>query len=212
MKKKILFIGAHFDDVEIGCGGSIKKFIKLGHKIKILVISHSEIRNIKNNKIIRDRIVAKNEFLNSTKILGVKKFKVLNFETNNILYNDKLISKIREEIDSFKPNMVFTHWNKDIHQDHKAISEASLSACRHIESILMYQSNNYIGDENFNANLYIDISKFFKYKLKAIKCYKTEMKRVKNKWLNQIKNKDNNNGSLINVKFAENFKVIKLNY
>ena len=190
----------------------IKKFIKLGHKIKILVISHSEIRDIKNNKIIRDKIVAKNEFLNSTKILGVKNFKLLNFETNNILYNDKLISKIREEIDSFKPNMVFTHWNKDVHQDHKAISEASLSACRHIESILMYQSNNYIGDENFNANLYIDISKFFKYKLKAIKCYKSEMKRVKNKWLNQIRSKDNNNGSLINVKFAENFKVVKLNY
>ena len=55
MKKKILFIGAHFDDVELGCGGTIKKFNKLGYKTKIFVISHSEIREIKNNKILRDK-------------------------------------------------------------------------------------------------------------------------------------------------------------
>ena len=176
MKKKILFIRAHFDDVELGCGGTIKKFNKLGYKTKIFVISHSEIREIKNNKILRDKTTAKKEFLKSMKILGVKKFKLLNFETNKILYNDKLISIIREEIDIFKPDMAFIHWNKDIHQDHKAISEATLSACRHVSSILMYQSNNYIGEESFNANLYIDISHYFNHKLNAIKCYKSELK------------------------------------
>lgn len=212
MKKKILFIGAHYDDVELGCGGSIKKFNKFGHKTKILVISNSEIRDIKNNKILRSKISAKKEFLKSIKILGVSKFDNLNFDTNKIEFNDKLISKIRQQINDFKPNIVFTHWNKDVHQDHKAISEATLSASRHVESLLMYESNNYLGDEIFNGNLFIDTSEYFKYKLDAIKCYETELKRVKNKWISQIKSKDSVSGSFINSQYAEKFKVIKLNY
>ena len=46
MKKKILFIGAHFDDVELGCGGTIKYFTKSNHNVKILILSNSEIKNL----------------------------------------------------------------------------------------------------------------------------------------------------------------------
>lgn len=212
MKKKILFIGAHFDDVELGCGGSIKNFTKKKYSIKILVLTHSEIVNIQNNSIIRDKLQAKKEFLNSIKILGVKKYQLLDFKTNKIEFNDKLISKIRKEIDIFKPDIIFTHWDKDAHQDHRAIGQATLSAGRHVPSILMYQSNNYISEEFFNGNLFIDISKSFKDKIKSIKCYKTELKRVKNNWIKKVRLKDNQNGLKIKVKYAENFKVIKLLY
>ena len=212
MKKKILLIGAHFDDVELGCAGTIKYFTKNKHIVKVLILSNSEIKSIKNKKIIRDKNIARKEFLNSIKILGVKKYKLLDFITNKIIFNDNLISKIRSEIDIFKPNLIFTHWDKDAHQDHRAIGQATLSAGRHISSILMYQSNNYISEEDFNGNLFFDISKFFKDKIRSIKCYKTELKRVKNKWLDKVKTKDRENGNKINVKYAENFKIIKLLY
>ena len=212
MKKKILFIGAHFDDVELGCGGTIKYFTKSNHNVKILILSNSEIKNLSDKVIVRDRNKAKQEFLNSIKILAVKKFKLLNFKTNQIEFNDELISKIRFEIDDFKPDLIFTHWDKDAHQDHRSIGQATLSAGRHTSSILMYQSNNYISEEEFNGNLFIDISKYFNHKIKSIKCYKTELKRVKNKWISKIKNKNLENGNKINDKYAENFKVIKLLY
>ena len=212
MKKKILFIGAHFDDVELGCGGTIKLFIKKKYNVKILILTNSEIKSLEKNSIIRDKKKAKKEFLSSIKVLGVKNYKLLDFETNSVIFNDKLISKIRAEIDEFKPNLIFTHWEKDAHQDHRAIGQATLSAGRHIPSILMYQSNNYISEEDFNGNLFIDISKNFKDKIKSIKCYKTELNRVKNAWINKVKTKDSENGNKINVKYAENFKVIKLLY
>ena len=212
MKKKILFIGAHFDDVELGCGGTIKYFTKKKDIVKILVVSNSEIKNIKNKNIIRNKNKAKQEFLKSITVLSVKDFSLLNFKTNAIEFNDKLISQIRNEIDNFKPHLIFTHWDKDVHQDHRAIGQATLSAGRHVKSILMYQSNNYISEEEFNGNLFIDISKYFNHKIKSIKCYKSELKRVNNNWLSKIKSKNMENGNKINVKFAENFKVIKLLY
>ncbi len=166
MKKKVLFIGAHFDDIELACAGTILEFIKLRYTIKILIISNSEIKSIENKKILRNKITAKKEFLNSMKILGVKNYKLLDFETNNIIFEDKLIKNIREQIDYFRPNIIFTHWEKDAHQDHRAIGQATLSAGRHVNSIIMYQSNNYISEESFNGNLFVDTSKHFKKKNK----------------------------------------------
>ena len=212
MKKKILFIGAHFDDVELGCGGTILNFVKKKYDVKILILTNSEIKNINDNSIVRSKLTAKKEFLNSIKVLGVKKFKLLDFVTNEIQFNDKLIFKIRKEIDSFKPEMIFTHWNKDVHQDHRAIGQATLSSGRHISSILMYQSNDYISEETFNGNMFIDITKNYSKKIKSIKCYKTELKRVKNIWIKKVQLKDLQNGKKINVKYAENFKIIKLLY
>ncbi len=212
MKKKILFIGAHFDDVELGCGGTILNFVKKKYDVKILVLTNSEIKNINDKLILRSKLTAKREFLSSIRVLGVKKFKLLDFKTNEIQFNDNLILSIRKEIDSFKPEMIFTHWNKDVHQDHRAIGQATLSSGRHISSILMYQSNDYISEETFNGNMFIDITKNYSKKIKSIKCYKTELKRVKNTWIKKVQLKDFQNGKKINVKYAENFKVIKLLY
>ena len=106
----------------------------------------------------------------------MKDFSLLNFKTNAIEFNDKLISQIRNEIDNFKPHLIFTHWDKDVHQDIEQLVK-QLFLQDDSKTILMYQSNNYISEEEFNGNLFIDISKYFNHKIKSIKCYKSELKR-----------------------------------
>ena len=71
----------------------------------------------------------------------------------------------------------------------------------------MDQSKNYIRGKDFNGNYFKDISNSIKKKY--TKCYKIELSRVKNKWINEIKIKDKNNGNLVNAEYTEKLKIIK---
>lgn len=203
---KILFIGCHFDDIELGCAGTI---LRLEDKeVSFLILTNSEIINKK--KIIRSKIQAKKYFLSSINKMKIKKYKLLNLETNNLVANNELVSKIRNYIDEFKPDTVFTHWIGDSHHDHRAAAIASLSAARHVKNIFMYKSNLYRGVGKFEKNFYINITNQFKEKIKIIKCYKDEMKRTNNKFIKQVKKINSYDGEKINCKFAESFYSLRL--
>lgn len=208
-KKKALFIGAHFDDLEIACGGTIQALVKNKYQVYIQIITSSEIISLDQKKELRNSIQAKENFKKSCKILGVSKYFLGNFKTNKLVLNDNLVLEIRKVINLIKPEVVFTHWSGDVHQDHRAVGLASVSASRHVNNLLMFQSNLYSGGSNFVENFFVDTTKFFKKKISALKCYKSELKRVKNIWIKNIKNKDSLNGSKIKSKYAESFMCVK---
>ena len=99
-RKKILFIGAHFDDLEIACGGAIQFFLNKKYDVSIYVITNSQIIDLNTKKIIRKKSKSKKEFLKSCKILGIKKFYLENLETNKLVFHDNLISKIRKMVEN----------------------------------------------------------------------------------------------------------------
>jgi LmbE family N-acetylglucosaminyl deacetylase len=208
-RKKILFIGAHFDDLEIACGGAIQFFLNKKYDVSIYVITNSQIIDLNTKKIIRKKSKSKKEFLKSCKILGIKKFYLENLETNKLVFHDNLISKIRKMVEKISPDIVFCHWDKDVHQDHSAVGKSCLSACRHLDNLFMYRSNYYESTDILKENFYIDISNYFQNKIHAIKCYTSELKRVNYSWIEMVKNRDRLNGLKNHTEYAESFCCVK---
>ena len=124
--KLVLFLGAHPDDIEIGCGALIHNIV---NKTEILCVTLSD--NQKNPDLTK----VKNEHLRSMKILGVPEEKVIFGPFTTRIFHDsrqdilEYFLKLRKD---FKPDLIFTHSKQDVHQDHNTMTDESLRAFRGI--------------------------------------------------------------------------------
>jgi len=204
----VLAVGAHFDDIELGCGGTLVKHVKNKDNVAMLVVTHSGYMSYKG-KLLRDKKTAFREGRKAAKILGIKKLICLEYETKNVKYCTKLIEDVNAIIDELKIDTVYTHWIHDIHQDHYAVAKATLNAARHIPRILMYRSNWYSTPQPFKGNFYVDISETINRKIKAIKAHKTEYKKFGQRWIDFIIHKNRSAGIEIETDYAEVFEVVR---
>lgn len=208
--KKILVLGAHYDDIELGCGGTIARLIKEGADVTAVIISNSEIKDEKN-KIIRSKKIAKYEGLKGLKIIGIKKITNFNIKIFEITKKRELISgKLNKIISKEKFDTLFTHWVSDPHLDHKEMGHISIWLSRKINNIFQYRSNYYFSDQPFIENYFFDISNTLEIKKKALLAHNSEMVRHNHDWYNYFINKSLNNGIKINTKAAESFFSFKL--
>ena len=203
----ILAIGAHFDDIELGCGASLAKHVSNGDNVFAYVATKSGFTNHKD-ELIRSNEVADKEGEKAMKILGVTLIKGT-FDTLTIEFRDNLNIEILRILDEHKIDLVYTHWIGDIHHDHIVVAKASLHSCRHIKRLLMYRSNWYHSNLDFKGNFYVDISNFWEKKKLAIEAHESEMERTGHKWIAFFHNEALNAGQRIGVKKAEVFEIIK---
>lgn len=203
----VLAIGAHFDDIELGCGGSLARHVANGDKVYAYIATVSGFSNV-NNDTVRSNEVALAEGKNAMQILGAElipgKFKTLEVEFVEALNVD--ILRIVEEK---KIDFVYCHWTGDIHHDHQAVSRASLHSCRHVPRMLMYRSNWYHSPLEFHGNFYTDITPYWKIKEKSIQAHVSEIERTGAKWIHFFKNEAENAGQRIGVQYAEVFEIVK---
>ena len=136
-KKNVLAVGAHADDVEIGCGGTIALHRRNGDNVYILVMTESSYSNY-DGKVLRESEEGKREEENAANILGVELIN-LGFKTKCVPYSSESIEIINEIIDRYKIEMIYTHWYHDTHQDHRRTTQSVLSAARYVKNILMYE-------------------------------------------------------------------------
>lgn len=203
----VLAIGAHFDDIELGCGGTLAKHKANGDNVYAYVATLSGFTN-HNNVEIRSNAVATIEGQNAMSILGVDLIKG-NFKTLEIEFTDDLNLEIIKIVEEKHIDLVYTHWIGDIHHDHQAVSRASLHSCRHVPRLLMYRSNWYHSNLDFKGNFYINISDFWETKKLAIEAHASEMERTGKKWIEFFHNEAKNAGQKIGVDKAEVFEVVK---
>lgn len=204
----ILAIGAHFDDVELGCGGALAKHAQNGDNVYVYVATVSGFTN-QYNETVRDNEVALQEANKAMEVLGVTKMYCGNFQTLHVEFVDDLNVEILKIINENKIDKVYAHWIGDIHHDHQAMAKASLHSCRHVPRLLMYRSNWYHSTLEFKGNFYVDISDCWDVKKNAISAHKSEMERTGNKWISFFHNEAMNAGQRIGVKYAEVFQVVK---
>ncbi len=203
----ILAIGAHFDDAELGCSGTLAKHRANGDRVIIQVITHSKYHN-HNGILLREKETALEEGQKAANILDCELI-CNNYETKQVTFGHELIEDINRVIDDNKIDIIYTHWDYDIHQDHQAIGKATLAAGRKVNRILMYQSNLYMNTSPFRANYFVDISDFIEIKKKSILVHRTEVKKFGAEWIDFWINEAANNGRKFNVKYAEAFQVVK---
>ncbi len=204
----ILAIGAHFDDVELGCGGALAKHVYNGDKVFAYVATISGFSN-QYNQAIRSSEIALEEAQVAMKIIGVEELICGKFKTLEVEFVDELNIEILKIVEDKRIDLVYTHWIGDIHHDHQSVSRASLHSCRHVPRLLMYRSNWYHSTMEFRGNFYIDISKHWNTKEEAIRAHVSEVERTGNRWISFFKNEAENAGQRIGVRYAELFEVVK---
>ena len=90
---KILAVGAHLDDIEIACGGTLAKAIENGHEVKVLIMSKSGYTNI-DGKVQRENDVAVREGTNALHALGIQDIEILDFPTKDIPWRSDVVNAI----------------------------------------------------------------------------------------------------------------------
>lgn len=203
----ILAVGAHFDDIELGCAGSLARHVAKGDKVYAYIATVSGFSN-GNNQMIRSNDVALVEGKKAMDILGVELF-CGDFKTLEVEFIDALNVQIIKIVEDKKIDLVYAHWRGDIHHDHHAVAKATLHSCRHVPRMLMYRSNWYHSNLDFKGNFYVDITATWSMKKESISAHESEMQRTGEKWIRFFENEAENAGQRIGVKYAEVFEVVK---
>ncbi|MCB0747759.1 MAG: PIG-L family deacetylase [Ignavibacteriae bacterium] len=169
VKKRILFVVAHPDDAELAAGGFIRKSAAQGHDIKTINLTISE--NTEETRNFRLKAAE-----NAASILGFQLSWYADRKYNQVeeIPISDLVGFIDKEIESFQPDIIFTHWDGDSHWDHILTSKAVMASTRKWSGDLYFIPPNElktVRQYGFNPNTFVDISDFFELKLDAIHQY-----------------------------------------
>src|SRR5487761_882477 len=154
---RILAIGAHPDDVEIGCGGAILAASELGHEIYIYVATRGEKSG--------DPIVREEETKKTSEIIRAARLKIGNFPDTQLKRDGELIESIESFMKEVEPHVVFTHTQNDQHHDHQSVALSAIEACRFVPNVLEYESPS---ARNFQPQTFVDITSVISKKLKLL--------------------------------------------
>ncbi len=198
----ILAIGAHPDDIEIGCGGSLIKYAQAGHNIYLLVLTTGEVGGSPD--------VRQKEQEAAAKFIGAKDLFWGGFEDTQLVDNLSLILKIEGVVRKVAPDIVFLNNNSDVHQDHRAVAQAGISATRYIKEVLFYEVPT---TQDFDPDIFIDIGDVLEKKAELLKTHisQTHKTRVENLNIVEIAQSCANfRGFQGRVKYAEGFKALRV--
>ena len=166
----VLAIGAHPDDIEAGCAGTLVLHKAKGDEVYLLVLTKGEASGDPDTKEVACR--------KSANLLAVDDLLFGNLKDTMIPEGIETISVIENLIDKVEPDIVYTHTFKDTHQDHRNVAYATLSAARRCKRILMYETPN--TQREFFPQVFTDIRKTFKLKKRALRVFGRESRRF---WL-----------------------------
>jgi two-component system response regulator HydG len=159
-KERVLAIGAHPDDVEIGAGGTLAAHGAAGDDVAILTLSRGAIGG--------DKAKRARESQESADIIGARLF-LRDLEDTHIPEGNPTIGLIEEVIAQIHPTIVYTHSVHDLHQDHRSIHRAAMVACRRVGRIYCYQSPSATVD--YRPTHFMSIDDHIGRKLKVIDAF-----------------------------------------
>jgi LmbE family N-acetylglucosaminyl deacetylase len=158
--RRILVVGAHPDDIEIACGAAMAKLHDTGHVIWGLVMTQGERGG--------DSSVRPGEARNGATFLGLDNVRLCRFPDTRLSEQGvPMIAAIEEQIALCKPDMIFTHSLHDLHQDHRAVHEATLRAARNHDTIFCYESPSVT--QEFVPTFFIDVTNYIDVKIESIR-------------------------------------------
>lgn len=163
--RMVLAVGAHPDDMELGCAGTLALHSLRGDKVYLLVLTRGEASG--------DAKLRERECRESAKILGACDLFIGNLPDTKVSDGRETIDVIESILDKVKPDIIYAPSDKDTHQDHRNAGQAVLSACRGCRVILLYEGAS--TQRNFNPQVFVDIRDTFQKKLEATRVFGSQM-------------------------------------
>ncbi len=204
----VLIVGAHFDDAELGAGGTASKLSAQGKKVYKITLTDNAT-NFTQKGIVVDSQSSFNQSKKACDILGVTQLDFEEVECSRLKYEKEIMQKVERVIFDKEIDTVFIHFGEDMNRDHVEAHKISLTAARHCANVFEFQSNGYILDDAFYPTFFVNISREINLKTKALNCYGGEHNRM-NRLFETIIERNHIWGYANEVEYAEGFRVVKM--
>ena len=201
--KRVLVIGAHPDDIELGAGGTVARLAAEGSEVRMIVIctpNNLKTRNPEAREAAKI-LGAKIDFMYDQKEMRVEDLKQY-----------ELIEKIDKLVRDFDPALVITHAASNFHLDHVLTYKACVAAQRlhFFDMLCFYPTSCHPVTTPFHPQAYVDISKVIDRKMAAINCHVTQF-NCKGLTTNHYEGVARDYGRLAGVEFAEGLEISRIN-
>lgn len=222
---KVLVVVAHPDDEVLGCGGTLARHIDNGDKVSVLIISDGitaryNTFNYKETHVIKDVMSIRESADKVKNYLNIDNYRILGLDANRLdTYPILEITKfIEENINTYKPEIIYTHHPNDINIDHKIVFNAVQTATRpinknYIKKIMLIEvlsSSEWNFMNKFDWDIYVDISKYIDKKVKSMKLYNLECRNPPHPRCEDcIRTLAKKRGYEVGLEYAETFKLLR---
>ena len=200
---RTLYLGAHPDDVEIGCAGTIAKRVGTDEQ---LVVVFSRCEKHSGLKFTGEKL--SQELKLSMEVLKVDRYVQLEYENSRFPdFSHKIRATIEGLRSSFKPDTVYLSSLADQHQDHRILAQECVVAFRRgKEELRSYELGT--TTPKFEPNMYVDIEETIETKIKALMCYESQFPRNQHRrelWIARAITR----GVQVGIRYAEAFELLR---
>ncbi len=165
---KILAIGAHPDDIEVGCSGTLAKYMRNGHDIYLLVMTEGHMGG--------EGAIRKKEQTKSAKILKPRELIWGGYKDTLLTpHMNQMVHGIEAVLKKIDPDIIFVQHEDDTHQDHRSLAKATISATRYVRNVLFYEGPT---TQNFSPTIFVDIKETLKMKLAMLLAHHSQVQKT----------------------------------
>lgn len=159
---RVLAIGAHPDDIELGCGATLARHAMYGDEVTHIVMTKGNVKEQGHTR--RIEATAGAEIMGSNLVWAGM--------TDGQLQPDAVHKFVEQYVEALRPDVVYFHAPEDSHLDHKAVAQGCLSAARYVPTLMMYESPSTL---TFPASIYVDVEATIDAKCEAIKAHASQV-------------------------------------
>ena len=222
--EKILVVAAHPDDELLGLGGTIRRLSNEGKEINALILAEgiTSRAETRDGADVNELKKLRKDACKAAKIIGYRSIDFYGFPDNRMDEVDLLdiIKVVSKYIEKFQPDTVFTHHHGDLNIDHRRTCEAVLTACRpvgdyRVKRIYAFETPsstewNYIYNEPFTPNVFIDITDTIDVKIRGMSCYRSESANYPHPRSEEtLRSLGKLRGSSVGFELAEAFELLR---
>jgi LmbE family N-acetylglucosaminyl deacetylase len=210
----VMAIGAHPDDIEFGCSGTLIKHKERGDTVVYVCMTSTESKSGTSGNILRSLEQLKSEVKCSTELIECDYVEFAPFTDLHVPFNFESVSVLDGMMQTYKIDTVYTHWAGDSNQDHIATYKATMAAARYVPNVFCYEQIPLPRhtENEMNINYYSDITGFMDAKIEVAKCHKSQIKKYGEAGFDvphRLKILAEYRGIQANCKYAEGFHLIK---
>jgi LmbE family N-acetylglucosaminyl deacetylase len=184
----VICFGAHADDIEFGCMGTVIKLLREGYQARFVILTNGENGFKMGHATPEERIkIRKEEQLEVGRRLGLEEVIFLDHADGFLAYSEELRRRLVEILKQFCPDKVFSFdpANQEFdninlfHRDHRIAAQAVFDACFAAKNLWMYPGKPHRVEEIFffgshKPNHFVDISDVIESKLELLACHRSQ--------------------------------------
>ncbi len=164
---RILAIGAHPDDIEFGCGGTLIKYGRQGHELFLLVMTDGAGGG--------DTVMRRREQEVSARIIRAAKLFWGGCSDTALPLDRTLIQQLERVIQEIEPDFIFVHHQDDTHQDHRNLAISTVTATRYTRNVLFFEGPT---TQNFSPSVFVNIDSVLDEKVASLEAHASQVSKT----------------------------------